>query len=233
MFKWPKTILYIILSAVVAHLLPFSAFFKNIDTLIHEFGHAMVTLALSGQVMSIELYADHSGITRSAVTDNGAMIPIGLAGYMIASLFTWFLFVMYARGKQRIGITVTAVIAVAALVLFVRNGFGFTWLLGFTGLNLLILVFGGNRVSGVYLLVIAFLSLEESVFGPLWLNVAAVLRPEEAGDAAILNKITAIPTIVWSLWFTLFALWCAKQAITAFVGRTKKTKLGVKQPFGS
>jgi hypothetical protein len=224
MFRWPKTLLYILLSAIVAHLLPFSSFFKNIDTLIHEFGHAMVTLALSGQVMSIELYADHSGITRSAVADNGSMIPIGLAGYMTASLFTWFLFAAYARGKQRIGIMVTALIAIAALLLFVRNGFGFTWLLGFTGLNIVVLIFGGDRVSRIYLLVIAFLSLEESVFGPLWLNLAAMLRPKEAGDAAILNNVTSVPTVVWSLWFTLFALWCAKQAITAFAGRTKKER---------
>src|SRR5258708_26739209 len=101
MIKWSKTILYIVLSAVAAHLLPFSAFFKNVDTLIHEFGHAVVTLALSGQVMSIELYADHSGVTRSAVEQQWAMLPIPLAGYMSASLFTWFFFAAYSQRNHK------------------------------------------------------------------------------------------------------------------------------------
>jgi hypothetical protein len=219
--NWTKTILYILGSAILAHWLPFSAFFKNVDTLIHEFGHAIVTLALSGQVMSIELYADHSGITRSAVAQYGAMIPIGLAGYMTASLFTWFLFYTYARGKQRVGIIVTTLIAIMALLLFVRNGFGFSWLIGFAVLSGVVLVFAGSRISRFYLLAVAFLTLEESVFGPIWLNFTAVLRPENAGDATVLSKVTHVPALVWSVWFTLFALWCAKQAISTFAGRSK------------
>jgi hypothetical protein len=225
MKKWSKTILYIVGSAILANFLPFSAFFKNIDTLVHEFGHAMMTLVLSGSVMEIALYADQSGITRSAVSQKWAMLPIGLAGYMTASLFTWYLFAAYAKGKQKSGLIAITIIAVLALVLFVRNGYGSIWLLGFIGLNVVVLLFGGLKISRFYFLVIAFLSLEESVFGPLWLNAAAVLSSGNAGDATVLSRTTAIPALFWSLWFTLFALWCAKQAISAFAGRNLQKKL--------
>jgi hypothetical protein len=224
MIKWSKTILYIVGSAILANFLPFSAFFKNIDTLIHEFGHAMMTLALSGSVMDIALYADQSGITRSAVSQKWAMLPIGLAGYMTASLFTWYLFAAYAKGKQKSGLIAITIIAALALALFVRNGYGSLWLLGFIGLNVVVLLFAGLKISRFYFLVIAFLSLEESVFGPLWLNAAAIFKSGNAGDATVLSQTTAIPALFWSLWFTLFALWCAKQAISAFAGRNLQKK---------
>jgi hypothetical protein len=222
MIKWSKTILYILGSAILANFLPFSSFFKNIDTLIHEFGHAVMTLALSGSVMNIALYSDQSGVTRSAVSNGWSMLPIGLAGYMTASLFTWFLFASYAKGKQRSGLMAITLVAAVALVLFVRNGYGFTWLIGFIALNIVVILYANKGISRFYYLLIAFLSLEESVFGPFWLNFAAVLRPDRAGDASLLSNTTSIPAIIWSLWFTLFAVWCAKQAITAFVGRSGK-----------
>jgi hypothetical protein len=109
-------------------------------------------------------------------------------------------------------------------VLFVRNGYGFTWLIGFIALNVVVLMFAGKGISRFYYLLIAFLSLEESVFGPIWLNFAAVFRSSRAGDATLLSQTTSVPALVWSLWFTLFAVWCAKQAITAFVGRDKGLK---------
>jgi hypothetical protein len=224
MIKWSKTILYILGSAILAHFLPFSSFFKNIDTLIHEFGHAVMTLVLSGSVMSIALYSDQSGVTRSAVSNGWSMLPIGLAGYMTASLFTWYLFASYAKGKQRSGLIAITIIAAATLVLFVRNGYGFTWLIGFIALNVVVLMFAGKGISRFYYLLIAFLSLEESVFGPVWLNFSAVLHSGRAGDASLLSQTTSVPALVWSLWFTLFAAWCAKRAITAFVGRAKNPK---------
>jgi hypothetical protein len=224
MIKWSKTILYILGSAILANFLPFSAFFKNIDTLIHEFGHAIMTLVLSGSVMDIALYSDQSGVTRSAVANGWSKLPIGLAGYMTASLFTWYLFASYAKGRQRSGLIAITIIAAATLVLFVRNGYGFTWLIGFIALNVVVLMFAGKGISRFYYLLIAFLSLEESVFGPIWLNFAAVFRSSRAGDATLLSQTTSVPALVWSLWFTLFAVWCAKQAITAFVGRDKGLK---------
>lgn len=221
MIKWSKTIVYILGSAILANFLPFSSFFKNVDTLIHEFGHAAVTLALSGKVMEIALYSDQSGVTRSAVSNGWSMLPIGLAGYMTASLFTWYLFASYSKGKQRSGLIVITIIAAVTLALFVRNGYGFIWLIGFIGLNVIVLMFAGKGISRFYYLLIAFLSLEESVFGPIWLGFAVITSHGRAGDASLLSDTTSVPAIIWSFWFTLFAVWCAKQAITAFTGREK------------
>lgn len=210
---------------MLTHYLPFSDFFRNLDTMIHESGHALTTLLLQGDVMEIELYGDHSGVTRSAVSQPWAIIPIALSGYMMASLFAWLLFALYARGKHKAGLILMASLAAVSLLLFVRNEFGVFWLIGFLIFTLLAIVLGGNHVLGKWVfLIVAFLTLEESVFGPLSLVYYALSSPEGAGDAAILSRETPLPAIIWALWFTLFSLWCAKQAITAFLGGKKRPK---------
>ncbi|MGG1554921.1 MULTISPECIES: M50 family metallopeptidase [Paenibacillus] len=221
MSNWVKTILFLIGSAILTHWLP-SSFFRNLDTMVHEFGHAAVTLALSGKVMYIELYRDHSGVTYSQLTKSWALIPVSLAGYMTASLFAWFLFSAYARGKQRLGLQVMTGLSALSLVLFVRNGFGVSFLLGFIVVTVLALALAPKWLRDFYYLLLAFLCLEESVFGPLSLVVYAAQNSRAAGDATNLAAHTGLPAIVWAVLFSLFALWCAKQAVQAFLGRKKE-----------
>lgn len=225
MSNWVKTILFLIGSAVLTHWIP-SSFFRNLDTMVHEFGHAVMTLALSGHVQRIELYANHSGVTLSSISSSRwwSFIPISLAGYMTASLFAWFLFSAYARGKKQIGFYVMMIVSAISLLLFVRNGFGMTFLVGFIAVTVIVMTFTPKWLSDFYYLLLAFLCLEESVFGPLYLVQLAAGNARQAGDAANLANSTGIPAIVWAIGFTLFALWCAKQAVSAFLGRSKRAR---------
>lgn len=221
MSNWVKTILFLIGSALLTHWIP-SSFFRNLDTMVHEFGHAAATLALSGKVMYVELYANHSGVTYSTITKAWSIIPISLSGYMTASLFAWFLFAAYVRGKQRAGLQVTTLIAILSLVLFVRNPFGVAWLLGFIAWNVLLLLLGPKWLQNFYYLLLSFICLEESVVGPLSLTVYALQDPSRAGDATNLSAHTYLPAVLWALFFLAFALWCAKRSIQAFVGGSQR-----------
>ncbi|KZE81115.1 hypothetical protein AV654_01060 [Paenibacillus elgii] len=219
-----KTVFFLILSAFLTHLIPFSDFFRNLDTMIHEFGHAIVTLALSGKVMYIELFANHSGVTYSQVTNRWSLLPIALAGYTTASLFALFMFRMRASEKHRLGLQVMTAIAIVALILFVRNEFGIFWLLGFIILNTIMLAFMPRWLSDLYYLLLAFLTLEESVFGPFSLILYAWNDPAKAGDATNLSLVTPIPAIGWAVLLTLFSLWCAVRALKLFLGGRKSSR---------
>lgn len=233
MGKWIKAILFLIVSAILTRWIPFGldSFFRNIDTMVHEFSHAIVTLALSGSVVSVDLNADHSGLTRSLLTRGWSTIPVAMAGYLLASLFAWLLFSLYARRSYRPGLLVISGIALISLVLFVRNSFGVSWLVGFLAVNTLVLLLGGKPGAKYYFLFVAFLCLEESVFGPVTLALAALANPEQAGDATVLARNTPIPAIAWGALFTLFSLWCAKNAIQAFVGRREERRQPVRKPY--
>ncbi|NOU98205.1 M50 family peptidase [Paenibacillus sp. LMG 31456] len=233
MSNWLKTVFFLVGSAFLTRLIPFSSFFRNLDTMIHEFGHAVVTLVFSGQVMYIELFANHSGVTYSRVMDNWTQIPISLAGYMTASLFAVFLFKMRAIDKHRLGLQVITLLAIVSLVLFVRNEFGVIWLIGFIALNIIMLSLMPRWLSDFYYLLLAFLTLEESVLGPISLILYSLENSGAAGDATNLSRITMIPALGWSVLFTLFSLWCAKGAIQAFLGRRKTRPRPAKQPYSN
>lgn len=226
MSKWLLTVLFLIVSAFLTHLIPFSLFFRYLDTTVHEFGHAAVTLLLSGKVIYIEVYQDLSGITLSHLTKSWSAVPVALAGYMTASVFAWILFALYSRGKHRQGLQAVTLIALLALILFVRNGYGMMWLIGFIAINIIVLAFAGKTISEFYYLFVAFLSLEESVFGPFSLLLLSLQYPERAGDAMVLASVTPLPAPIWAGWFTLFSLWSAKKALEAFFGRKKRGSSG-------
>jgi hypothetical protein len=217
-----KTVLFLFVSAILTRFIPFSSFFRNVDTLVHEFGHAVVTLLLSGKVMYIVLNADHSGVTYSTMTKSWAVIPVSLAGYMTASLFAWLLFRLHAAGRQRTGLQVLTLVSAAALVLFVRNPFGIAWLGGFLVLTVAVLALAPRWLRSGYYLFIAFLSLEESVVGPFSLTMMASRAPGQAGDATNLARSTHLPAVFWAGLFSLFALWCAMRALRHFFREGKR-----------
>ncbi|MEW4368359.1 M50 family metallopeptidase [Paenibacillus kandeliae] len=220
MNKWLKLILLLVGSAVLTRLIPFSSLFRNLDTMIHEFSHAMVTLLTSGRVNRIELNADHSGVTYSMITSAWSGLPIGLAGYMGSSLFVVWMFYLYHKRQQRIGIIVTAIIALIMLVLYVHQGFGVVWLIGFVVVSILMLI-SPEWLRNGYFLLIMFLTLEESVVSALTILLLSVTSPSAAGDAAGLAHQFWLPAVVWGVWFAVFSLWCAKLSAQLFVRKRK------------
>ncbi|MFF2911867.1 M50 family metallopeptidase [Paenibacillus sp. NPDC057934] len=215
MNKWVKTLLILAGSAFLTRFIPFSSLFRNLDTMIHEFGHALVTLLLSGKVLRIELYADHSGVTYSAIQAGGRAIGVALAGYPLASLFALLLFFLYGKGKIHWGLGLATGVALIMLLLYVRSSFGMMWLGGFIALNIVMLFFW-DKVSKYYYLLLAFLTLEESVTGTLYLVTASVTSPSRAGDASNLARLTGVPSFFWAALFFLFSLLCAKWALEFF-----------------
>lgn len=215
MNKWLKTILYLLGAAILTRFIPFSSWFRIMDTMIHELGHAVTTLLLSGRVLSIALNPDHSGTTLSVLEYGWRTTLVSLSGYMSASLFAVLMFYGYAKRKQGEGLLAISGIAVLMILLFVRNGYGLLWLTIFVVITL-VFYFLGTRIRNAYYLLLAFLSLEESVMGPFSLLIYAISQPSGAGDAANLARSTMMPAFLWSLLFLAFSLWCAKFALSLF-----------------
>lgn len=210
-----KAVLFLVASAILTRLIPFSSWFRTLDTMIHEFGHAVVTLLLSGRVLRIELNADHSGTTYSYLSSGWSSVLVSLSGYTIASIFAVLLFYGYAKRKQAAGLILITLLAAVNLLFFVRNSYGVWWLVIFMALNIVFYLLG-STVRNFYYLLLAFLCLEESVVGPLTLAITSLTNPRQAGDAANLAHMTVLPAIAWSMLFLLFALWCTTQSLTLF-----------------
>jgi hypothetical protein len=213
MFSWIRMLAIMIVTAFLTRFIPFSSYFQNVNTLMHELSHALATLLLKGNVMHIDLYADQSGVTYSSYTDSWMQIPIALAGYMGSALFAMLLFFLYAKAKLRLGLALIAVAAALALALFVRNEYGMIWSAGFTALTALVYFAAPAWLRTGYYVLLAFICVVESIISLIVLLVISVTDPAKAGDAASLSQVTGVPAFIWSAIFCLFALWCAKIAI--------------------
>ncbi|BFH17603.1 hypothetical protein J6TS7_18270 [Paenibacillus dendritiformis] len=181
MKHWGKTVVFLVVAAVLTRVIPFSSFFRNADTLVHEFGHAIVTLLVSGKVLYIHLFADHSGVTfSSAAAHSWRFILIALAGYTVSTVFAVLLFYGYARGKQQTGLTAIVIVTAISLLFFVRNGYGVMWCVGFLLLTAAICFCPWPWLRQGYYLLVAFIALVESVLGPVFL---LILPCSERGNA--------------------------------------------------
>ncbi|MEK5475715.1 M50 family metallopeptidase [Paenibacillus sp. FSL R5-0407] len=216
MNKWLKAFLFLAGAAILTRLIPFSDWFRILDTMIHELGHAVMTLLMSGRVLRIELNPDHSGVTYSVLATSGwSQVAVSLAGYISASLFAIALFYVRYKHQQRAGIMIISVIALAMILLFVRSGYGLWWLIIFIVVNFVFLLLGG-RILNFYYLLLAFLCLEESVMGPFTLLLRSLTDPSQAGDASNLAHITIMPAFAWSLLFFVISIFCAMSALQLY-----------------
>lgn len=225
MKHWGKTVVFLAVAAVLTRVIPFSSFFRNVDTLVHEFGHAIVTLLVSGKVLYIHLFADHSGVTySSAAAHSWRFILIALAGYTVSTVFAVLLFYGYARGKQQTGLTAILVVTAISLLFFVRNGYGVMWCIGFLLLTAAICFCPWPWLRQGYYLLVAFIALVESVLGPVFLLILAVQNPGQAGDAANLARLTPVPAALWALLFTAVALIGARECLRLFLHPRKSPR---------
>ncbi|RJG26596.1 M50 family metallopeptidase [Paenibacillus thiaminolyticus] len=225
MKHWGKTVVFLVVAAVLTRVIPFSSFFRNVDTLVHEFGHAIVTLLVSGKVLYIHLFADHSGVTySSAAAHSWRFILIALAGYIVSTVFAVLLFYGYARGKQQTGLMAILILTVISLLFFVRNGYGVMWCIGFLLLTAAICFCPWPWLRQGYYLLVAFIALVESVLGPVFLLILAVQNPGQAGDAANLARLTPVPAALWALLFTAVALLGARECLRLFLHPRKSPR---------
>ncbi|MCJ8011793.1 M50 family metallopeptidase [Paenibacillus sp. KQZ6P-2] len=212
-------ILLVVLTSILTRFVPFSAFFRNVDTLVHELSHALVTLVLSGKVMVIYLYSNQSGVTHSIFAENWMSIPISLAGYIGSALFALLLFYLYAKRKEQAGLIIVMVLAAIAALLFVRNSYGLVWCIGFAILSCLVAFMAPPWLKNGYYILIAFICLVESVISPLVILKISLYNPSAAGDAANLAQVTHVPALIWSLVFVAVSLYCAKISTSLLLKR--------------
>jgi len=224
MNPWLKTIGLIALTALMTRFIPFSEYFRNVNTLIHEMAHAVAALLLSGDVMYIHLFEDHSGVTYASLPEAWRIIPVSLLGYFGASLFVVLLFRWYAQGRQQLGLAVLTVLASIGLIVFIRNPYGMVWCAGFIALCAVASVIRWTSVRDLFYLLVAFICLVESVWTPVMLILIAVASPEAAGDATNLDMATGIPAIAWAIVFALVSLWCGKLAVGTMFQRGRRVR---------
>jgi hypothetical protein len=172
---------------------------RNVVTITHEGGHALVALLAGRSVDNIKLHSDTSGVTVSRGKPYGlGMVLTTLAGYPAPSLLG--LGFAALLGTQRITLMLwVAIVLLAGLLLKIRNVYGVFSVCGTGALIFALSWFGSAALQGAC-----------AYFGTWFLLIGGV-RPvlelrrsrkrEPGSDADQLARLTHVPGLIWVLLF--------------------------------
>jgi hypothetical protein len=167
-------------------------------TVVHEAGHALVAVLVGRRLRSIRLHSDTSGLTVSRGKPRGpGMVAMLAAGYLAPAALGLLAALLLADGRS-VGLLWLLVVLTGAMVLWVRNGYGFLVLvLGGAGV-LLVTWYGDGQVQSVAAYLIAWLLLLASP-RPLVELLGAGKRHGRTSDADQLAGLTRVPAVLWIL----------------------------------
>lgn len=192
-------------------------FFRSTNTLIHESGHALVTLLTSGNVLSIDLNSDTSGAATTQSKYWLFKILIALAGYVFSSAVAFLLFYLISKSKFIWVFYIFCLFALINLLFWVRNAYGIFWLLIFSGI--LGVVYYYQIPNYMYATAVFFSAvvLFESVFSAATVCWISLNEPSNSGDASNLKDFTYIPAPLWGMFFLAQALYFAYLTVQLFI----------------
>ena len=101
LFHIPLTYYFIIFTLLFIKIPLIGKFFKVINTVIHELGHAIVSLLLSGKVQKIELFSSSEGVTVTQCSRPWKAFFISLSGYPFASVVSYIFFYFLSQGFEK------------------------------------------------------------------------------------------------------------------------------------
>jgi hypothetical protein len=167
-------------------------------TVVHEAGHAVVAVLVGRRLRSIRLHSDTSGLTVSHGKPRGpGMVGMLAAGYLAPAALGLLAALMLADGRS-IGLLWLLVVLTAALILWVRNGYGLLVLLVLGAGVLLVTWYGDGQVQSVAAYLISWLLLLAAP-RPLVELLSAGRRRGRTSDPDQLADLTRIPAVLWIL----------------------------------
>ena len=217
-FKNQTVIFYVFLavSVVISRLPVVGKYFIGINTMIHETGHALMALFLSGKVHKIDLSSDTSGSVLTSTDNKFKSFLVSVIGYPFSAATAYVFFYFIHKQAYEYVLFTLACIALLNLIMYVRNGYGIFWLISFLILSGLIFYFKIQILLFAFVLFCSFIILSDSVLSAIILLFISFKTPKAAGDAKNLADFTHIPAFFWALLFVAFTLFMAYKSIISF-----------------
>ena len=197
--------------------------FRLFTTWVHECGHALMTVMVGGQVTSITIEPDASGLTRS-------LIPVGrVAGGLVASsgylgaAVVGCLLMAATRIERRAHVILLGVGAFmfVTLVLWMRNLFGFGVVLAW-GVVLVALARRGIGNAARFLL--SLLAVQVALNSVYDIRVLFLIGRGQS-DAATMARLFALPSWVWATAWMLASVAMLGTTVWMTRGRSRTSPL--------
>ncbi|GAE36147.1 M50 family metallopeptidase [Halalkalibacter akibai] len=204
--------------AIIISFIPYvRSFFGTIHTLIHETGHALAALATSGKVYSISLYSTTDGIATTGSRSRFSSIIVAYAGYTFSSLFALLAFYLIANGHVLILFYLFFALALINLLLWVRNAFGLSWLLGYVIASAFLIYYQLSFIKEMITYILSSIILIQSMISSFIICFLSLSSTNQSNDANVLQKLTFIPSFVWGAVFLIQSFAATYYVILFFI----------------
>jgi len=219
--KW-KIAFVMLISAVLMYVPYVDSVVKGLNTLFHEGGHAITSLATNGKVDNIKLFANTEGVTTTASSSWLSSFFTSISGYMFAAAVSFIFAYLWHKHMHKSILYSTLIFATLSLVLWVRNLYGITWLVAVCALlYFLVTKYKNSTILSNSSLILVLVLITQSVVSSFDILYLSYVTPNDAGDASNLDSLTLIPSLVWGIGFFLQSLIWAFFSVR-FIWKTKK-----------
>ncbi|MEU7478011.1 M50 family metallopeptidase [Lentzea sp. NPDC042327] len=179
---------------------------RNVITIAHEGGHALVAVLTGRRLSGIKLHSDTSGLTVSRGKPRGpGMVFTALAGYTAPSLLGFGAALLITNDQIRLMLWIT-IAFLAAMLIMIRNVFGVLSVVVTGGAFFFISFYAPPEVRDTAAYVFAWFLLLGGV-RPVWeLQVKRWRRQAPRSDADVLAWLTGVPALGWVTVFGAVSL---------------------------
>lgn len=208
--RW-ALILAVVVLLLVRMLVPFGREmlypFTLLATWVHEMGHGLTALAMGGELSSLDIFWNGSGLAHTSGVAGGWPRALVSIGGLLAPPVVGASILAFARGPKRatIALGVLAGLMLISVPLWIRSLTGLTVIPGVAALLALLAVHGGATLKHVAAQGLGVLLGLDAVFGLdyLFTSSATIDGRELPSDVA---NVAAGAGGHWLLWGVVLAL---------------------------
>ncbi|GAB3728929.1 M50 family metallopeptidase [Nocardiopsis nanhaiensis] len=176
---------------------------RNVVTIAHEGGHAIVALLSGRQLTGIRLHSDTSGVTVSRGKPTGiGMILTVFAGY-VAPTVIGLLGILMLMSDRITALLWLSIVVLAAMLLMIRNFYGALSVVLTGALVFGVSWFTPEDVQAAFAYLFIWFLLFAGVRPVIELQSQRMRNPSPHSDADQLARLTGLPGTFWVMVFLL------------------------------
>ncbi|GLZ12398.1 membrane protein [Actinomadura sp. NBRC 104425] len=175
---------------------------RNVVTIAHEGGHALIALATGRKLDGIKLHSDTSGVTVSRGKPHGpGMVFTAMAGYLTPPLLGLLFALLLAGGRVTLMLWFSLAL-LAGMLVMIRNVYGVVSVVATGALIFGVSWFGGDKTQAGFAYLAAWFLLFAAIRPVVELQRMRARHMAPSSDADQLAHLTGVPGLAW---VTLFA----------------------------
>lgn len=179
---------------------------RNVVTIAHEGGHALIALVTGRKLDGIKLHSDTSGVTVSRGKPHGpGMVFTAMAGYLTPPLLGLLFAALLADGRITLMLWFSMALLLAMLVM-IRNAYGALSVIVTGAIIFAVSWLAGPTLQAGFAYLAAWFLLLAGTRPVIELQRMRARYMAPSSDADQLAHLTGVPGLAWVGFFSIIAL---------------------------